>query len=398
MACIPILCQIMCEVFRYFGSVLIDDRVTGLYERFTKVLAKRRDRSDWKEKLASDLNNLGSAAFDALIDNRSELWDLEFDCESVLKTEPGESGFIQLDSVTNSDFEERKIVTFLHKSFQEYSAAYYFAHLYDENKEKFSERLKQINSDNVFAMEYVLRFACGLLKESPATEEILEHVQKQQTIQVHDVNSCWHLEGGNCRESRSLEVQTLVRVLLFETGSTKMVDKLDRPTYVQCRRPQEDWISLQHYLKCVRELQCPVFSMLRCVAFYGTYLHGRVKSLALLVHPSLYSFTAHVNDMVDDDVDDLISIFPPERTRDLTVLDLSGNYLNAPALVRFSVHLGSLPKLDPDKIRYVSTGDYVDVNEMVSVGFALGSLGILFESPIRVVIGAETSQGAQVGQ
>ncbi|XP_038053374.1 uncharacterized protein LOC119725854 [Patiria miniata] len=181
MARIPLLCQIMCIVFGDDGK--LSDRLTTLYERFTRVLAMRRcqENENWENELDSELKNLGKVAFEALIEGQNQLV-LEFgDRESVLDTSAsGESGFIQLESYTTSSFARKTIVTFLHKTFQEFSAAYFFAHLYDENKEEFHERLNQINPDNVRAMEYLLRFACGISSGSQATSLILEHVQKQR--------------------------------------------------------------------------------------------------------------------------------------------------------------------------------------------------------------------------
>ncbi|XP_038069472.1 uncharacterized protein LOC119738634 [Patiria miniata] len=255
MAQIPILCQIMCIVFSNYAE--LSDRVTTMYERFTKVLAQRRcpeneHREEVEKKLDSELKDLGEAAFQALISGVNELV-LEFrDRTSVLETTSGESGFIQVETYTSSDFHRKIIVTFIHKTFQEYGAAYYFAHLYNHDEQGFRKRLQQINPDNVHALDYVLRFACGILKGSPATGLILEHVQKQ-------------LDKGE--SSKEVSLQKLVRLLLFESSSDKMAIKLDRPTNAECKS-QEDLLAMHHYLQNLRQ---PLVELKEFTVHCGTH-------------------------------------------------------------------------------------------------------------------------------
>ncbi|XP_038053373.1 uncharacterized protein LOC119725853 isoform X2 [Patiria miniata] len=120
---------------------------------------------------------------------------------------------------------------------QEYFAAYYFANLHHANKKEFHERLQQINPGNVRAMEYLLRFACGISSGSLATPLILEHVQKQRS---------------KAEFFPEIKLQPLTHLCLLESGCGKLADKLDRPTKAKCDS-QEDLLAMRYYLQCLRQ-------------------------------------------------------------------------------------------------------------------------------------------------
>ena len=96
-------------------------------------------------------------------------------------------------------------VTFLHKTLQEFSTALYWVHSADTEREKFDQHLEQIRGDNVFKMDYLLRFACGL--NVKAAEIILAHV-----VQI----MCQH---GHVRSRHENECQQIPLFLLHEAES-----------------------------------------------------------------------------------------------------------------------------------------------------------------------------------
>ena len=64
--------------------------------------------------------------------------------------------------------------SFLHRTFQEFSAAMYWSNLAASDPERFEYFLSQINTENVQGMQYLLRFCCGLSYE--AARRIIHHV------------------------------------------------------------------------------------------------------------------------------------------------------------------------------------------------------------------------------
>ncbi|XP_038070516.1 uncharacterized protein LOC119739607 [Patiria miniata] len=232
---IPIIVLFLCIVWENMSK--LPEKLTALYTEFVEVLVSRRcnEGEDKVGLMNKVLRGLGRVALDGLLDPKGErlvFSSEEFD-EKDLK-DGCRLGFLQQESLT-SGLKKLKVVTFLHKSFQEFCAAYYFANLHHTDEDKFHESLKQINPDNVFAMKYLLQFACGISSGSPATGLILQYVQKQHA-------GMWH----------NKDLQNLVRLLLLESGSDEMADKLDRPTDTDCDS-QEELLAMRNYLQCLRQ-------------------------------------------------------------------------------------------------------------------------------------------------
>ena len=94
-------------------------------------------------------------------------------------------------------------VQFIHKTFQQLCAAFYWGQLIEKDRDKFDTYLRRISSDNIFQMEYLLRFACGLNVNT--AECILPHVvpimcnhkwlKYESSGTVEDIlrNKCQHL-------------------------------------------------------------------------------------------------------------------------------------------------------------------------------------------------------------
>ncbi|XP_038071204.1 uncharacterized protein LOC119740073 [Patiria miniata] len=237
LAQIPIIVLFLCVVWRNLSR--LPEKLTELYTEFARALVSRRrnEGEDEVELMQSVVCGLGRVALNGLLDPKGErlvFSSEEFD-ENDLTQDGVRLGFLQQESFT-SGLREIEVVTFLHKTIQEFCAANYFANLHHQPQE-FHERLQQINPDNVRAMEYLLRFACGISSGSAATGLILEHVQQQRN-------------KGRWRDEVTL--QNLVRLMLFESGSDEMADKLDRPDDAACNN-QEDLLAMRYYLQCLRK-------------------------------------------------------------------------------------------------------------------------------------------------
>ncbi|XP_072042508.1 uncharacterized protein [Amphiura filiformis] len=176
LASIPIILSMLCLLWIEDGKLPLT--ITALYNEVIMHLAKHAkytkkciDVSYDQKKIDRLLGYVGKVAIDGLFDDR-----LVFKSDKFEETVLGEA--CSLGIVTKekkrSRFNATYHVTFLHKTFQEVCAAYYWTKLIDVEMETFKKYLKQVTNDNIFEMEYLLRFACGLSVK--AAEVILPHV------------------------------------------------------------------------------------------------------------------------------------------------------------------------------------------------------------------------------
>ncbi|XP_038062806.1 uncharacterized protein LOC119733280 [Patiria miniata] len=232
---VPVISQMLCIVWKNQKSLPM--RITELYKEFAVALFKRRNTEMSDKQLMSNMmsiiDGLGRVALQGLLDSRGErlMFDeTEFqNCQSCL-AEGCRVGFVQRETFTIG-LDVKVLVTFPHKSIQEYFAACHLVRLLDGfffGKTKFCRQLKRIGTHNVHEMEYLLRFCCG--RSGKAAGLILSHIKKMQ---------------GD--ESK---LQRLARLLLLESGSEELATKLVRPTEVDCES-NEDLKSLSYYLQHV---------------------------------------------------------------------------------------------------------------------------------------------------
>ncbi|XP_038062688.1 uncharacterized protein LOC119733180 isoform X2 [Patiria miniata] len=268
MAVVPIISQMLCIVWENQQS--LPERITELYADFALALFKRRNKDMSDEQVMSNMmsiiDSLGRVALQGLLDFRGErlMFDkTEFqDCQSCLD-DGCLVGFVQLENYT-SGLHVNVLVTFPHKSIQEYFAACHLVKLLQDDENNFRHQLKQIGEGNVLAMEYLLRFCCG--RSMQAAGFILDHIQEMQGDEE--------------------ELQGLARLLMFEAGSEELATKLVRPTRVACKS-NEDLKSLSYYLQHVTPpLQGAGFHM--CVRkqeltiLRGILLSDSMKSAGLI--------------------------------------------------------------------------------------------------------------------
>jgi hypothetical protein len=225
---IPIISQMVCIIWKNQES--LPHNMTALYAKFAEVLIRRRvaDQQHWQQQMNSTLSGLGQVALNGILDLNGKrlLFDRDEFSECNRCLEYGsEFGFLQRENFT-SGLDVKEVVTFYHVSFQEYFAAHYLIHLLQNNKNNFISKLKLIDNQNVFEMETLLRFTCG--QSVKAASLILEHVQNLNRKGT---------EG-------------MLRVLLFESGSMKLVRKLKALDYIFCFDWQ-DLLSLNFYLKAL---------------------------------------------------------------------------------------------------------------------------------------------------
>ncbi|XP_038062828.1 uncharacterized protein LOC119733302 [Patiria miniata] len=266
---LPIISQMLCLVWKNQKS--LPERITELYAEFALALFKRRNKDLNDDQvmfyLMSIIDGLGRVALQGLLDSRGErlMFDkTEFqDCQSCLD-ECFRLGFVEHETYT-SGLDVKVLVTFLHKTIQEYFAACHLAKILEDNENDFRHQLKQIREGNVHAMEYLLRFCCGRSRQAAGL--ILDHIQEMQGDEK--------------------KLQRLARLLLFESGSEELATKLVRPTWVDCES-NEDLKPLSYYLQHVTPpLKGTFFKMhvrkQELTLLRGILLSDSMKSAGLIV-------------------------------------------------------------------------------------------------------------------
>ncbi|XP_038062485.1 uncharacterized protein LOC119732975 [Patiria miniata] len=229
MAVVPIISQMLCLVWKNQKS--LPERITELYEEFVVALFKRRNKDMSDEQVMSNMmsiiDGLGPVALQGLLDSRGErLMFKESEFQSDIE-EGRTVGFVQGETFQCGPGEE-VLISFPHKTIQEYFAACYLVKLLDDDENNFRHQLEQIGDGNVLAMEYLLRFCCG--RSEKAAGLILDHIQGMQ---------------GDKKK-----LQRLALLLLLESGSERLATKLVRPNEVSCKS-NKDLKSLSYYLQHV---------------------------------------------------------------------------------------------------------------------------------------------------
>ena len=177
----PILLVMMCLLWEYSQTNERKDSqtnetrfhsMTSLYENAVKYLNKPFQKPKpplLQQTLDNILCHLGRPALEALFDNAVRIRSDRFD-QHILE----ESFEFGLTIEEEGALVGETYITFVHKTFQEFSAAKYLVNLYKCDNQAFNFMLKKISRANMFDMEYVLQFCCGLCPD--AAQVILRHV------------------------------------------------------------------------------------------------------------------------------------------------------------------------------------------------------------------------------
>ncbi|XP_072031281.1 uncharacterized protein [Amphiura filiformis] len=212
---IPIILSMLCLL--WVESQTLPLSITALYTCVIMHLARHKyakattddtydsteELKDWVDKV---LFHIGEIAIIGLLEDRLVFKANEFKKQHL-------EDALSLDVVIKQRQRSRTTVsnsvTFLHKTFQEMSAALYWSKLVDRDMGTFKSYLSRITKRNIFQMEYVLRFACGL--SNTAAEVILSHV-----VQIMCQHEWLRDNEGEIRSIDKNECQQLPLFLLHE--------------------------------------------------------------------------------------------------------------------------------------------------------------------------------------
>ena len=167
-ALLCLLCEETRGVFPSKRTMMYDDLVSCALRRYFAKGGISLGDQDPMERCASELNQLGKMAFDALLKNQ-----LYFTQDEV-KSHPATVDFLRLPFLSRepsvSKIRPTPTYAFTHKTFQEYFAAFYLAHQLlsgDKEKERLLDELSPI--DNWQAWEFLITLVLSKSVETAVT-------------------------------------------------------------------------------------------------------------------------------------------------------------------------------------------------------------------------------------
>ena len=175
LAQVPVLLLMICLLWSDHHQLpdthtsLYDQAILYLWQRYQTTYDSRRNCVILQDVLLS----LGRVALGGILTNRKLVFSEQEFSEQILMV-GCRSGLLTKERL-RSKLNVNTAVSFLHKSVQEYCAAYYWVTLADKGEESFQMYLKEIDSDqSVFSQIDLLSFCCGMSEK--AAEIVLPHV------------------------------------------------------------------------------------------------------------------------------------------------------------------------------------------------------------------------------
>ncbi|XP_022094271.1 NACHT, LRR and PYD domains-containing protein 12-like, partial [Acanthaster planci] len=170
----PMLLLLMCLLWREDST--LPETMSQLYQRAIKYIGKRKDIS--KEEMSRVLIALGQVSLCGLLSQDQELTFQESGFEQSVLDTALKVGIVTRQTVFKSkSLEPHSIVQFIHKTFQEFSAAAYLRNISKADTKTFHDTVNEIMSKDPLAFGYLLRFCCG--DNEACTLEILKVFQER---------------------------------------------------------------------------------------------------------------------------------------------------------------------------------------------------------------------------
>ncbi|XP_022094032.1 protein NLRC5-like [Acanthaster planci] len=151
----PMLLLLMCLLWRDRST--LPETMSRLYQDAIEYIAHRKKVSE--EEMSRVVIALGKVGLRGLLASDQELTFKESDFEQNLSTAL-KVGILTRQRVCKR-LKPYNSVQFIHKTFQEFSAAAYLHDMFKGSKEEFQRTLNEIMSKDPLDFEYLLRFCCG---------------------------------------------------------------------------------------------------------------------------------------------------------------------------------------------------------------------------------------------
>lgn len=209
---IPLLLLMLCLVWKERDREELPESRVYLYSDFILALCNHMSAKDADgtavnsiKSYSDELVQLGELAFNALLENSLE-FDFEHLPDELLNSRLIRVGVIQIVKLFSA--RPKKVVAFLHKSIQEFLAAWFIIHKLIPSVRDNSSCMSAIDSvDKVVAMVEVLKFVSEWsLEGSRAVLQHLESLKKKGSPPEHHIGETAFLEDLPNDEKRLLEL------------------------------------------------------------------------------------------------------------------------------------------------------------------------------------------------
>ena len=246
LAQIPVMLLMLCLLWS--DSQKLPDTYTGLYEQVILYLWKRyRNSDDVSEKdedVEEVLLSLGKKALDGLTSDGKLVFSEKDFPEKILQ-EACKAGLLTKERL-RSKLNVSNSISFLHKSIQEYFAAYYWVTLAEKDDDSFQSYLQHIaDDDQVFAQVELLTFCCGMSEKAAAL--VLPHV-----VQVLKHRTDESLRIGGITQKAQKDIWPLFRMLKESGLKYEVVHSWFEPLFqskvVEIRQNPPLSLAYFHYL------------------------------------------------------------------------------------------------------------------------------------------------------
>ncbi|XP_022109777.1 NACHT, LRR and PYD domains-containing protein 3-like [Acanthaster planci] len=228
----PIMLKLLCYIRKHQGEDKdLPARITELYQRVIDVLLKHQVRKHNSSLDAKRLKKvfiaLGKVAFEGLMDSKDGT--LVFARNKFPKRSLVDG--LKLGLFLEEPDSHDHTVTFVHKTVQEYFAAFYVVQKTDLFIQQ--KLLSKVTIDTVQEVEYILLFSCGM--NTKAARLIFQHISGIQDNLISDA---------------FLWVQRFTLMLYYESQSDSL--KAGVGSWLSLRY-KEEFTAFQHYIENVTQ-------------------------------------------------------------------------------------------------------------------------------------------------
>ncbi|XP_038057880.1 NACHT, LRR and PYD domains-containing protein 12-like [Patiria miniata] len=224
LARIPMMLLLICLVWS--DAHKLPDTLTELFKEAMLFMLKRhhfekssklcQEEEAIENELMGFVQALGKAALDGLLlPGQKLVFEASDFGNSKMVDKACSLGILSKERV-RSKLHSVQCVTFFHKTFQEAIAGFYWASLFESDNCSFNQYRRQIDEENAFSLEYVLRFCCGA------------NVGAAKTLLIHivDVFSKRNLESSITRESKNLPKSIVWKPVSLQENEDRMIQRL----------------------------------------------------------------------------------------------------------------------------------------------------------------------------
>ncbi|XP_038050712.1 NLR family CARD domain-containing protein 4-like isoform X2 [Patiria miniata] len=234
----PMLVLLMCVLWR--EDCTLRETMSRLYLDGVPYVFKRKGL-DSQDEVSKVMIEIGKVALHGLLSPDQSLSFKESDFEPSVLEQALTAGILTRQRVRKR-LQSHNSYQFIHKTFQEFSAAAYLQSLLEADPEEFQKILNEIMSKGAWRFEYLLRFCCG--DNEACTYEILtvfqvrcrKELSFKSSSQMGQLALHCFFEG----QSKRLPPEEFIHSFITDEISIRDLDR-------------DNLNSVIHFLKCVAE-------------------------------------------------------------------------------------------------------------------------------------------------